>query len=156
MFYFTVPIKTKHEAENEVDLKPENDISFHDKTILIVEDIEASYEFLDLLLREAGARTMRAADGAESLKICRENPDLDLVLMDIQLPVLNGYLATKKIKKIRPELPVIAQTAYAMAGDQSKSIDAGCDGYISKPIKKEELFRTLRKVLYPQKGLKAS
>ena len=156
MFYFTLPVKTKYEVEKEVDLKPDYNISFNDKTILIVEDIEASYEFLDHLLRGVGAQTFRAADGEEALKICRENPALDLVLMDIQLPLMNGYEATKKIKKERPALPVIAQTAYAMAGDMNKSIQAGCDGYISKPIKKEELFRILRKVLHPQEGLKAS
>ena len=156
MFYFTVPIRVKHEIEKEVGLEPVNHIDFNGKNLLIVEDIDSSYEFLDHLLRDSGAQTIRASDGEQALKICRENPALDLVLMDIQMPVMNGYEATKKIKKIRPELPVIAQTAYAMAGDMNKSMEAGCDGYISKPIRKEELFRLLRKVLLPQEGLKAS
>jgi CheY-like chemotaxis protein len=75
------------------------------------------------------------------------NPEISLVLMDIKMPVMNGYLATKKIKKLRPDLPVIAQTAYALVGDREKAIQAGCDDYISKPILEEKLIEMLKKYL---------
>ncbi len=76
----------------------------------------------------------------EALALFEAHEDIDLVLMDIKMPGLNGYEVTKQIKKIRPDLPVIAQTAYALEGDREKSIEAGCDEYIKKPIKKEALY----------------
>ena len=73
--------------------------------------------------------------------------NIDLVLMDINMPVMNGYDSTKQIKKIRPKLPVIAQTAYAIAGDMEKSLSAGCDDYITKPINKKQLMEKVEKWL---------
>ena len=80
----------------------------------------------------------------EAVKIATENPDIDIVLMDIELPDIDGYEATKRIKAQR-NIPIIAQTAYAMQGDRENALQAGCDGYISKPINKEELFALIEK-----------
>jgi PAS domain S-box-containing protein len=109
-------------------------------TILIVEDNEPSYSFLKETLKKTKANIIRAKDALSSIEICKSNPDIDIVLMDIQLPEMNGYDATREIKKIRKSLPVIAQTAFAMAGDKEKSIHAGCNDYITKPIDIKKLL----------------
>ena len=98
------------------------------------------HSFLKELLKRTGATIIRAANGIEALEICRSDMKLDLVLMDIQMPKISGYEATREIKRIRKILPVIAQTAYAMAGDREKSIKAGCDDYIAKPLNIESLL----------------
>jgi CheY-like chemotaxis protein len=87
----------------------------------------------------------------EAVEICRNQPDIQMVFMDIKMPFMNGLDATKKIKEINPDLPVIAQTAYAMNEDKSKAFEAGCDGYISKPIKKAELIAFIDRYCSPGK-----
>ena len=81
----------------------------------------------------------------EAVKICQSNPDINLVLMDIQMPNMNGYEATQQIRKFNKKVIIAAQTAFAMAGDLEKSIEAGCNDYISKPIKKVELVALIQK-----------
>jgi CheY-like chemotaxis protein len=83
--------------------------------------------------------------GIEAITICQNNPDINLILMDIQMPEMNGYEATQQIRKFNKEVIIIAQTAFAMAGDKEKSIAAGCSDYISKPIKKDELELLIQK-----------
>jgi CheY-like chemotaxis protein len=82
-------------------------------------------------------------DGEQTLEVFRNTPDLNLVLMDINIPYINGYECTRIIKQERPDLPVVAQTAYAMSGEREFSREAGCDGYLSKPIKVKELLDAL-------------
>lgn len=116
--------------------------------ILIVEDVESNYQFLAATLRKSGASIHWARSGAEALRLINENEGIDLVLMDVQLDdVVDGYEVTVELKKIRPELPVIAQTAYAMKGEKEKSQAAGCDDYLSKPIRPSELLRTISRYL---------
>lgn len=151
-FNFTIPynpIKSDLSA-SETDDKETRDqkSSFANKTILVVEDDETSYEYLEVILKSFGiSNLLWAENGEESIKLCKKNPAIDLVLMDINLPVMNGYDATKAIKANRPDLPIIAQTAYALAGDREKSLEAGCDDYITKPIKKEELLEKMENFL---------
>ncbi|NOY96778.1 MAG: response regulator, partial [Chlorobi bacterium] len=116
-------------------------------TILIVEDVKISFEFLKIVLEKSGINIIWAKNGEEAIKLCKRNTNINLVLMDINMPVMNGYEATKEIKKFRPGLPVIAQTAYAIAGDREKSLEAGCDDYITKPIKKDKLLAIIEKHL---------
>ena len=112
----------------------------YNKLVLVVEDDPINNELLVFLLKKVEMRSISAYDGMEALALFEAHEDIDLVLMDIKMPGLNGYEVTKQIKKIRPDLPVIAQTAYALEGDREKSIEAGCDEYIKKPIKKEALY----------------
>ena len=145
VFYFTIPFEKSGIADNISKAEIKTNTGNSKKTVLIVEDIKSSYELLKMVLEKKGINTLRAKNGKEAIKNCNENLDIDLVLMDINMPVMNGYEATKQIKKNKPNLPIIAQTAYAIAGDRKKSIDAGCDDYITKPIKKEKLFEMIGK-----------
>jgi len=81
------------------------------------------------------------------VEVCLNNPDIDLVLMDIKLPTIDGYEATRQIRKFNKDVIIIAQTAYALEGDREKAIAAGCNDYISKPIKKDELLEKISKIL---------
>ena len=113
--------------------------------ILVAEDEEFNYLYLAESLSEFNVTLYRAKDGLAAVEICRENPQIQQVLMDIRMPVMDGYTATKEIKKFRPDLPIIAQTAYAMESDRKKSLEEGCDDYISKPIKRKDLLEMVAK-----------
>ncbi|MBN2806162.1 MAG: response regulator [Prolixibacteraceae bacterium] len=117
------------------------------KTILIVEDEEVNQFFFKTALRITNARLLFAVDGGQGVQLVEQHPDIDCVLMDIRLPLMDGYEATQKIKEMRPGLPVIVQTAYALSNDRAKAIDAGCDLFLSKPIKLDLLFEVLDKYL---------
>lgn len=145
-FWFILPrneVPLKHEAALRAPISSVR--SWENKKLLIAEDDHSNYYFLYEALKDTGIKILWARDGEETLEIFRENPDLDLVLMDIQMPVRNGYECTRIIKEERPALPVIAQTAYAMSGEREISREAGCDDYLSKPIKVNELLNTLSK-----------
>ncbi|MBU2649791.1 MAG: PAS domain S-box protein [Bacteroidetes bacterium] len=113
------------------------------KRILIVEDEPSNSLYLETVMARAGIQTISAENGQEAVEICKKHPDIALVFMDLKMPLMDGFRATRMIKDIRPELPVIAITAYAMSGDESRARDAGCDDYLSKPVRKELLFRKL-------------
>jgi CheY-like chemotaxis protein len=118
-----------------------------DKTILVVEDEEFNRIYFEELLYQIKCKVIVANNGLEAIEICEKNKSIDLVLMDIKMPLMNGYEATKKIKEIRPDLPIIAQTAFALLGDKRKSLDNGCDDYIAKPVKKDALIKLIKKHL---------
>ncbi len=86
-----------------------------------------------------------STSGMEAIEMCRNNPDIDLVLMDINMPFMNGYEATRKIREFNSEVVIIAQTAYALAGDREKALAAGCNDYISKPINRLKLLNMVKK-----------
>ena len=118
------------------------------KRILIVEDNEDNLHLVMVLLRTSGFATLEAGDGAEGVELAvKEKPDL--ILMDIGLPVIDGYEATKRIKanKETKDIPVIALTSYAMPGDKKKALNAGCVGYITKPIIPETFVAEMEKYL---------
>jgi len=118
------------------------------KTILIAEDEIVNYMFLEVLFEETGAILLHAADGQQAIDSVKANPDIHIVLMDIKMPNINGLDATRQIKAIRPQLPVIAQTAYAMQDDEYKALQAGCNDYISKPIDANKLINLMKKYLW--------
>ena len=124
-----------------------SDFSWPGKKILIVEDNPDSLHLLKHYLNKTGTQIIETLNGNEAVEICRSHKDIDLVLMDIEIPLINGYDATKEIKSFRKNLPVIAQTAYAMADDEMKAKEAGCDGYIKKPIQQEELLKLIGRFL---------
>ncbi|MFP4470950.1 MAG: response regulator [Bacteroidales bacterium] len=122
--------------------------NWKDKLILVAEDVPTNFLLVKKSLRKTGVNLIWAKNGQEAVdEISRQDQHIDLVLMDIRMPIMNGLEATKKIKEMYPELPVIAQTAYAMDGDREHSLDAGCDDYISKPINLKEFIELIAKYI---------
>lgn len=117
-----------------------------EKTILIVEDEETNSLYLESLLSINKFKYLLAVDGQQAIDIVNNNK-IDLILMDIKLPKLNGIEATEIIKKSHPNIPIIAQTAYAMSGDRERILAAGCDDYVSKPIEKDYLLLKINNLL---------
>ncbi len=137
-------------------IKPSEDASegellklkYPQKTILVVEDDAASMVLLRVHLEKLGVRIINAKNGKEAVNIFTKNDhQIDLVLMDINMPVMNGYEATVKIKALNPSIPIIAQTAYAISGDREKALSHSCNDYISKPIDGRKLISILKKYL---------
>ncbi|MFH1295865.1 MAG: PAS domain S-box protein [Bacteroidota bacterium] len=155
-FYFTVPYQEGKEAIRPAEsfvVSSQKELSFPGKTILIAEDDESNFEYLQIVLKKLQLIILWAKNGLEAIELSKSNPQIDLVLMDIKMPNMSGYKATKQIKKTRPDLPIIAQTAYALYGDKENSKEAGCDDYITKPIQKEHLIKILEKHLAARKDL---
>ena len=115
--------------------------------ILVAEDEVSNFRLIDAILKRHNYTVVRAENGEEAVEICKENPSIELVLMDIRMPGMNGLEATQAIKAEFPNLPIIAQTAYAMDGDKDKALANGCDDYISKPIRKDLLLSKLDQYL---------
>jgi len=149
-FYFTLPANSNLEEK----LISDKEISVHnEKTkpkvkglkILIAEDDETSRQFLSILIKDFGNEILEAQSGNEAFELCRQHKDIDLILMDIQMPGMDGYEATRRIREFNKELIIIAQTAYGLSGDREKAIEAGCNDYISKPINKTKLQTLIQK-----------
>ena len=118
------------------------------KNILIVEDDFASQMMIEIMIDVYCKFPLIAKNGMDAVRLCKENPDIDIVLMDIKIPELDGYDATKKIREFNKDIIIIAQTSYALIGDREKSITAGCNDYISKPYSQSELMELLKKWTY--------
>lgn len=117
-----------------------------EKTILIVEDEYINVMYIKEVLKYEKYKLLLAWDGIEAVKLC-EDTNIDLILMDMKMPVMDGYKATNEIKKIKPEIPVIAQTAFAFAKDKQQALDAGCVDWISKPFSPDELLNMIKKYI---------
>ncbi len=115
--------------------------------ILVAEDDDASFIYTEAVLQAENFTVVRAANGEEAVRHCRENPDIGLVLMDLKMPRMNGYTATRKIREFDRKIPVIAQTAYALQGDEKKALAAGCDHYLTKPLTSKALLKCIWKYL---------
>ena len=100
---------------------------------------------IDLNVKTYGKVLLKVKTGVEAVKACRDNPDIDLILMDIRMPELDGYKATQQIREFNKEVVIIAQTAYGLSGDREKSIESGCNDYITKPIAEAELRALIQK-----------
>ncbi|MCF8365404.1 MAG: PAS domain S-box protein [Bacteroidales bacterium] len=147
-FYFTIADQQKTDTGHQIDKKKSETLSqkiTKKLKILVAEDDETSKMHLSIVIEEFAKEILYAKTGAEAVNLCRQNPDIDLVLMDIKLPVMNGYDATGEIRKFDKDVLIIAQTAYALSGDREKSIKAGCNDYIAKPIKKDLLLAIIEK-----------
>jgi signal transduction histidine kinase/CheY-like chemotaxis protein len=116
-----------------------------EKVVLVAEDEDVNWYFLDQILTRVNYKPLRAVNGREAVELCLKNKNIGLVLMDIKMPVMNGYEALEEIRKIKPELPVIAQTAYALPADVER-LKASFDDYITKPIDRQLLFEKIQKV----------
>ncbi|MBK6964492.1 MAG: response regulator [Bacteroidales bacterium] len=108
--------------------------------ILVAEDEESNFRYIEKLLKKAGFDLLRANNGLEAVEYVELDGKINLILMDIKMPVMNGVEATREIKKISPDIPIIATTAFAIPGDREVFLKAGCDDYIPKPIRAGELI----------------
>jgi CheY-like chemotaxis protein len=147
-FYFTIPYNAVLDEKTEI----KNAISAEHKEgqlknlkILIVEDDEISYSLLTKMLQKISYEVLHAITGVQAVEACRNNPDIDLVLMDIRMPKMDGNEASRQIRQFNKDVIIIAQTAYAFSGDREKAIEAGCNDYISKPINSTSLFELIKK-----------
>lgn len=150
-FYFTLPYKSHHKTnanhENQAIEEKEHFPDWRDKVILVAEDEEANYIYINEILGFTGATILWAKDGAQAVDLVNNIKKIDLILMDIKMPVMNGYAATMEIRHINPKLPIIAQTAYAFTEDRQKAEAAGCNDYLTKPINSKELYSILEKYI---------
>ena len=147
-FYFNLPYKADitREIDSEKSNMPLIQKGFtHKLKILIAEDDEISEMLISVMLNAIGKEILTARTGNEVVEICHNNPDINLIMMDIQMPELDGYKATRQIRQFNKSVTIIAQTAFGLSGDREKAIEAGCNDYISKPIKKDELFTVIQK-----------
>ena len=141
-FFVTLPFKPIYTF-----IETENNDKY---TILITEDEEVNYIYLETVLKDImklNCDILHAKNGREAIDICKKNSTINIVLMDMKMPVLNGFLATKKIREFRPNLPIIAQTAYSTIEDREEAINIGCNDFISKPIGKDVLMNIINKYL---------
>jgi signal transduction histidine kinase/CheY-like chemotaxis protein len=145
-FYFTIPgdfvipkITEEQKEKIKIALKP--------GCLLVAEDEELNFIYISRILKDAGIDFLRAENGQEAVDICRSNLQIEMVLMDVKMPILNGYEAVKMIRKYNSEIPIIAQTAFAIGNEKKKALDAGCNDYIAKPFKRDELLNKIRKNL---------
>ncbi|MFC2086223.1 response regulator [Bacteroidota bacterium] len=148
-FFFTLPHKKV--AIEPVSRTPEakkiDKFDWGDKTVLITEDVEFNYLYLEEIIQKTNAKILWAKNGQEALYFFEKAEKIDLVLMDLQMPVMNGFEATSEIKRLYPEVPVVVQTAYTIDEEREKSFQAGCDAFLTKPIKPGDLFNTISKYL---------
>ncbi|PLX23850.1 MAG: response regulator [Salinivirgaceae bacterium] len=126
---------------------PWTDIDWKGKKILLAEDEEVNLIFFEELLEDTGVELIITSDGQSTVDKALEIDDIDLILMDVKMPVMSGLDATRKIKEKLPSIPIIAQTAYAMEDEKQHCLDAGCDDYIAKPIDPNDLFAMLKKYM---------
>jgi PAS domain S-box-containing protein len=145
-FYFTIPFINQQEKTNDMtpnqSEKGSPTYNWSSKKILIAEDEDSNYRFLEMVLNKTRSEVIWAKDGFEAIEKCKKH-EPDLILMDIKMPNMDGLEATREIKKLYPQIPIVAQTAFAMENDEKLSLEAGCNAYLSKPIRAKKLLNTL-------------
>ena len=139
--------KTKTASTSNMVQNEETDCDWSDYTILIAEDEDTNFIYLETALEKTEVTILRAKNGKEAVEIAKVNPMIDLILMDIKMPLMNGIEATRSIKSFRKDVPIIAQTAFAMEEDRRNCTAVGCDDFLAKPIRYRVLCETLGKYL---------
>jgi len=124
-----------------------HDFNWSSKTFLIGEDELINYRLLEVMLLKTKVKLLHGKNGSDTLKLFKNNPKIDLILMDIKMPEMDGSEVTKEIRKINTSVPIIAQTAYALEEEKVKSLEAGCNAYITKPINKKDLLLLIHSFL---------
>jgi CheY-like chemotaxis protein len=153
-FFFTIPYENVVTGTKVVLGNSDTALDSGHFTILIAEDDEFSFMYLEACLSDFNCSILHAINGKEAVKIVNQNASIDLVLMDINMPEMNGDKALEEIRKTNKELPIIAQTGLAMSGDKEKMLKAGFDDYISKPISTKVLITIVNKHLKKVTGAK--
>jgi PAS domain S-box-containing protein len=142
-FYFTIPLQlndTQLLSQGSTEDLEKFQTQNKNLKVLIAEDDEVSQIYINKIAKDFSKKVLNASNGVEAVEICKNNPDLDLILMDLKMPVMGGLEAVRKIREFNKDIIIIAQTAYGMTGDKENSIEAGCNDYISKPLNRNELI----------------
>ncbi|NWJ50109.1 MAG: response regulator [Bacteroidetes bacterium] len=148
LFRIILPIiKPSPELAAGVKIKARQQLDLSGKHILVVEDVESNYQYIVAVLKSTQVSIHWITDGNAAVDFCLNYPDISMVFMDINLPGIDGYEATRRIKSERPDLPIVALTAYAMAGEKERCLAAGCDEYLSKPISPKDLLVVVKKFM---------
>ena len=151
-FSFSIPYKVQNKfilSDKEINIPQatkETGDPVNQLKILVAEDDDYSYKFLEILLEKHAKNILHASNGKEAIDLCKDNPDIDLILMDVKMPLLDGYQATKHIRRFNQDVKIIAQTAYALSDDKDKMMALGCNDYITKPIQEEDLTNMIEKM----------
>jgi CheY-like chemotaxis protein len=145
-FYFTIPNRPVEQVNKDTISSVKKKYQWEGKKVLVAEDEEVNFIYLSELLKTKGIESVHAWDGQEAVENVKKS-DFDLILMDIKMPVKNGFDATSEIISLKPDLPIIAQTAYTDAVEREKAFSAGCKGFITKPITEESLVQEIQKFL---------
>jgi signal transduction histidine kinase/ActR/RegA family two-component response regulator len=148
VFYFTIPYNSVSKVEFNIEKVVSHgtaENSFNNLKILIAEDDNASEMLIAREVKKYSRELLTVKTGREAVETSRNNPDIDMILMDIKMPGMNGYDATREIRRFNKDVIIIAQTAFALSGDQEKSLEAGCNEYISKPINNSVLRALIEK-----------
>ncbi|MEI6455728.1 MAG: response regulator [bacterium] len=147
-FYFTIPFSIPGEKVRvPYPEKPVYEFNFKGRTILVVDDVDANLDLIQLSFVKTGASLFTATNGREALDVIHLHPEIDIVLMDMQMPVINGFEATREILKVNPNLPVIAVTAYVSTDDKQRCYEVGCVDFLAKPFDNKEVQRIVGKYL---------
>ena len=139
-FYFTVPFINAPPIANIPIEENTNNIKPHKTKVLIAEDDRTCYWYIKNALKNRNCDLIWAQDGEEAVEIVKSDPDIELIFMDMKMPIMDGFEATRIIKGLRPDLPIIAQTAYAFSEEKEEILAIGCDDYLSKPIEHKKLM----------------
>jgi CheY-like chemotaxis protein len=147
VFYFTIPWKYELNEHDNAMSKTTSEVRDRNKNlkILITEDDTFSVILISNIIKDFSSDILKAGSGSQAVELSKNNPDLDLILMDIKMPGMDGFEATRQIRNFNKNVVIIAQTAYAQTGDRHKAEEAGCNDYIAKPILKTDLISLIKK-----------
>jgi len=145
-FHLTIPLKKiKKEYNKEVLLQTKQN-NLKELSILVAEDELTNHQYVEIILKDIVKRIDHAMNGKEAVELASKNC-YDLILMDLKMPIMDGFLATQKIKQQFPDLPIIAQTAYIKSEDKERALESGCDDFIGKPFNKADLLKIINKLI---------
>ncbi|MFZ4546872.1 MAG: response regulator [Bacteroidales bacterium] len=144
IFYFSLPVSENPIIPARIVTEAQKVESGLPPLVLIAEDDDSNFKYTEIVLQYASYKVMRAENGVEAVECCRNHPEIRVVLMDIKMPMMDGFEATKQIRKFRPDLPIIALTAHVTTEDENKAFTAGCTDYITKPVSKAKLIEIIK------------
>ena len=142
-FYLSIPYEVDLDQKKPVEAIQQTVKKDTSYTILVAEDDDINFIYIEILLTHPSIKILHAINGVEAVEMCKTHPEICLALMDLKMPEMDGFEATRQIKQFRPNLPVIAITAYAGSNDKQNALRAGCDDYLTKPVKKELLMKKM-------------
>ncbi len=146
-FCFTIPDETITSTSASAGKVPDENPKSAEHLILVAEDEDSNYKYLEIVLRKANYRIIRATNGFECIDICRTHPEIRVLLMDMKMPGMDGFEATRQIRRMLPQLPIVALSAFISAQEENAAMEAGCNEYIVKPVSRNKLLETIENLI---------